>query len=121
MAQRFATRIKSIRANRFAFKKTIFVTFTRFARIASNLRFAIFQVPQSAIRKKGVQFGNPQAIRAHQAIRANLQINLRESGHLKPTTRSYALWGALGGLGGNPAFCTLGFCRLGSVVPPLPS
>ena len=39
--------------------------------------------PQSAIRKKGVQFGNPETIRKNQAIRANLQIDSRESGHLR--------------------------------------
>ena len=40
---------------------TIFVTCERLARIASNLRFAIF-APPSAIRKKGVQFGNPPVL-----------------------------------------------------------
>ena len=68
----------------------IFITCKRFARIASNLRFAIFGPPESAIRKKGVRFGNPEKILENQAIRANLRIsihaNLRidsfESGHL---------------------------------------
>ena len=41
--------------------------------------------PRSAIRKKkGVLFGNPETvIRKNQAIRANLQIDSRESGHLR--------------------------------------
>ena len=38
-------------------------------------------VPRSAIRKNGVQFGNSEPIRENQAIRANLRIDLRESGH----------------------------------------
>ena len=37
----------------------IFITFERFARIASNLRFE-FLAPRSAIRKQGVQLGNPE-------------------------------------------------------------
>ena len=41
-----------------------------------------FFVPRSAIRKKGIQFGNPETIRKNQAIRANLRIDSRESGHL---------------------------------------
>ena len=48
MPRRFATRIGAIRANRFAEKKA---TFERFARIESNLRFAIFSAP--AICKRG--------------------------------------------------------------------
>ena len=52
---------------------------------ANRLKPAIhyFWPPQSAIRKKGVQFGNPEAIRENQAIHANLQIDSRESGHLR--------------------------------------
>ena len=38
--------------------------------------------PRSAVRKKGVQFGNPGAIRENQAIRVNLRIDSHESGHL---------------------------------------
>ena len=34
--------------------------------------------------KKGVQFGNRETIRENQAIRANLRIDSRESGHLRP-------------------------------------
>ena len=40
------------------------------------LRFAIFQSPRTRFAQKEFQFGNPQA------IRANLRIDLRESGHL---------------------------------------
>ena len=39
-------------------------------------------VARDAIRKKGVQSGNPETIRVNQAIRANLQIDSHESGHL---------------------------------------
>ena len=38
--------------------------------------------PARAIRKKGVRLGNPETIRENQAIRANLRIDSRESGHL---------------------------------------
>ena len=38
--------------------------------------------PCSAIRTKGVQFWNPETIRENQAMRANLRIDSRESGHL---------------------------------------
>ena len=57
----------------------------RFARIASNLRFRNFYPPPEA----RVQFGDPETIRENQAIRANLQIDSRESGHL--SIRSYVL------------------------------
>ena len=53
---------------------------------ANRLKPAIrnFKPPQSAIRKKkGVQFGRPETIRENQAIRANLRIDSRESGHLR--------------------------------------
>ena len=48
-------------ANPFAEEeKTIFMMFERFARIASNLRFANFLAPRNTTRKiKGVRFGNP--------------------------------------------------------------
>ena len=62
-------------------KKNIFITCKLFARIASNLRFAIFR-PLKHDSQKGVQFRNPETIRENQAIRANLQIDSRESGHL---------------------------------------
>ena len=83
-------------------KTPIFKTFERFAQIASNLRFAIFQPPRRAIRKKGVQFGNPATIRENQAIRANLRnsrrIDSRESGPL--SSGASRPWGLLGGLSG---------------------
>ena len=41
-----------------------------------------FLAPRNAIRKNGVQFGNPETIRENQRIRANLRIDSRESGHL---------------------------------------
>ena len=54
MAWRFATRIEAIRANR-SRRKNIFITFERFARIASNLRFATRSAPKcdriSSVRK----------------------------------------------------------------------
>ena len=40
----------------------------------------IILAPRSA---KGVQFGNPETIRENQAIRANLRIDSRKSGHLR--------------------------------------
>ena len=40
-------------------KTTTFITCERFARIASNPRFAVFSPPRGVIRKKGVQFGKP--------------------------------------------------------------
>ena len=40
------------------------------------MRFAVF--------RKGVQFGNPQASRENQVIRANLRIDSRELGNLRP-------------------------------------
>ena len=55
----------------------IFITFELFARIASNLRFASL-VPRNAISKKGVQFGNPEMIRANYLL-----IDSRETGHLR--------------------------------------
>ena len=39
------------------------IMFEQFARIASNLRFTLFSGPQTRFTEKGVQFGNPQAIR----------------------------------------------------------
>ena len=71
----FATRIESIRI------KTLFcvvVTFERFARIASNLRFAIIAnacPPKRNSQKNG-------SVQEPCAIRANLRIDLRELGHL---------------------------------------
>ena len=90
LVRRFATRIGAIRVNRFAGmdsqkKNPLFITCERFARIASNPRFANFSPPKTRkcdSHKKGVQFGNPDTIRKNQAIRANLRIDWRESGHL---------------------------------------
>ena len=46
-------------------------------------------MPRNAIRRRrGSQFGNPQTIRKNLAIRANLQIDSRESGHLSGTQKS---------------------------------
>ena len=60
--RRCATRIGAIRANWLGQidsqkRKPIFITFERFARIASNLRFAILQGPETQFAKKG--FRNP--------------------------------------------------------------
>ena len=63
----------------------------RFARIASNLRFAVL-APESAIHKERVQFGNPATIRENQAMRANLRIDLRESGHLSAQPSLQFIW-----------------------------
>ena len=60
-----------IHANRFAEfcgrRKTMFIMFERFARIALNLRFAILIAPKQD-SQKNIQFGNLQAIRANWAI-----------------------------------------------------
>ena len=74
---------ESIRTNRFARETPIFMMCERFARIASNIRNSQFLASRSAIRKKGVQFGNPGTICENQAIRANLRIDSRESCHLR--------------------------------------
>ena len=59
------------------------MTCERFVRIASNPRFAIFRPLRIAIRKKGVQYRNPETIRENQVIRANPRIDSRELGHLR--------------------------------------
>ena len=65
-------------------KNLIFIACKRFARTASNPRFALFTPPPpGAIRRKGVERGNPETIRENQAIRANLRIDSRESDHLR--------------------------------------
>ena len=56
--------------------------FEQFARIASNLQFAIL----------ALQFGNPEPIREDQAIRANLRIDSCESGHLSPLCSDRSGW-----------------------------
>ena len=85
MARRLATRIGAIRTNRFAridLQKNPCNNFHNVPAICVNrLKTAIR--PRSAIRKKGVQFGNPKTIRENQAIRANLRIDSREPGHLE--------------------------------------
>ena len=58
MALRSATRIRAIRANWFAMRidsqiNPSFITFERFARITSNLRFAIFRAPEHDPKKGG--------------------------------------------------------------------
>ena len=64
-------------------QKMFNITFERFGRIASNLRFAIkFLVPRNATRRKGVRSGNPETIRATRATHVNLRIDSRESGNL---------------------------------------
>ena len=40
-------------------------------------------VPRNGICKNRIQFGNPETIRENQAMRANLRIDSRESGHLR--------------------------------------
>ena len=70
-----------IRANRFAGKPNFH---TVWAIRANRLKPAIrnFFSPRTAIRKRAVQFGDPETIRKNQPIRANLPIDARESGHL---------------------------------------
>ena len=63
-------------------KIPILIMFERFARIVSNLRFASLECLETRFAETGVLFGNRQAIHVNQAIRANLRINSRESGHL---------------------------------------
>ena len=104
-AWRFTTRIGAIRANRFERKTLICLTCEQFARVTVNLRFASFS-PRSVIRKKGVQLGNPETIRENQAIRANLRIDSRESGHLrrkhiKKKTRKQNFHGIVPGFWGD--------------------
>ena len=42
-----------------------------------------FLAPPECDSQKGVEFGKPETIRKNQAIRANLRIDSRESGHLR--------------------------------------
>ena len=51
---------------------------------ANGIKPAIrkFWPPEARFAQKGVLFGNPDTIRKNQAIRANLRIDSRESGHL---------------------------------------
>ena len=60
---------------------------------ANRLKPAICNSWCSATRKlKVVQFGNPALIRANQEVRANLQIDTRESGHLSPISFAFVRW-----------------------------
>ena len=77
--------------------------FERFVGIASNLQFAISSAPKRDSQKNGVQFRNPETIRANHAIRANLGIDSLESGHLWPNA------GGLGSLGGTRLMVFLRF------------
>ena len=90
MAIRNASRGDSrefIRANRFADKKKPYLHNVRAIR-ANRLKPALrcCLVPRSAIRKKGVHFGNPETIRENQMIRANLRIDSCESGRVSSGT-----------------------------------
>ena len=94
MARRFATRIAAIRVNRFArieshknlyFQDVRAIRTSRLKRLSQTCDSLFLAPPRNAIRKKGVQFGNPETIRENQAIRANLRIDSRESGHLRNT------------------------------------
>ena len=96
MSRRFATRIGAIRMNQFV--NRLAEKNPRFSQRASDSRESPqtcdsqFLAPRSAIRKKVVQFRNPEMIRENQAIRANLRIDSRESGHLScpaPQSSSY--------------------------------
>ena len=60
LAIRNANRGDSHESTRRKQKKNYFITCERFARIASNLQFAIFSPPKrDSHKKKVVQFGNP--------------------------------------------------------------
>ena len=63
--------------------KPIFIMCERAIR-ANRLKSAIcnFSPPKRDSQREGVQFGNPHTIRKNRAIRANLRIHSRESGHL---------------------------------------
>ena len=71
-------------ANPFAEKKTIFHN-VRAIR-ANRLKPAIRNLSPAKrdSQKKGVQCGNPEMIRENQKICANLRVDSRESGHLRP-------------------------------------
>ena len=58
-----------------------------------------------AIRKTGVQLGNPETIRENQAIQANLRIDSHESGHLSFDGLSQGILPIASRLG------TWGWCR----------
>ena len=54
MARRFATRVGAIRVNRFAEKKTIFITFEAIRTLKPAIRK--FWPPEVQFAKEGVQF-----------------------------------------------------------------
>ena len=72
MARRFATWIGAIHTNCFAWiHSQTNLMFERFARIVSNLRLAIFFCLETRFAQTGgggVRLGNPETIRANQAI-----------------------------------------------------
>ena len=73
---------ESIRANRFA-AKPLFSSCWSDSRESPQTSDSQFIVPEKAIRtKKGFSSGTLKTIRENQAIRANLRIDSRESGHL---------------------------------------
>ena len=69
-------------AIRNARKTPIFITCYRFARIASNLRFAIFSPPKRNLQERS-SLREPEMIRENQAICANLRIDSCKSGQLR--------------------------------------
>ena len=82
MARRFATRIGTTRANRFAEKPYIFRRYEQFARIPSNLRFAIFSPTKRDLQKMGFSSGTLKRFARIKRF-ANLRIDSRESIHAK--------------------------------------
>ena len=73
---------ESMRANRFAEKKNLFLhNVSSDLRIAPTVRSTSCNASKWYSQQKGFNWGVPQAIRENQAIRANLRIDSRESGH----------------------------------------
>ena len=106
MARQFATRIGSIRVNRFAGKrestrrkkkKKNYFHNARAIR-ANHLKPAVhnFYLPEARFAKEGVQFGNPETIRENQAISVNLGINSRESDHVWTFLKTFGIPGPEG-------------------------
>ena len=98
---------ESIRTIEFRRKKTIFIINVRASR-ANRPKPAnrnLF-VAWDAIRKKGVQFGNPETIRVNPAIRANLRIDSRESCNLS-TKMCFSKFASLGLCWGSVGLRTL--------------
>ena len=83
-----------IRATRFADKKPYFHNVWGDSRESPQTCDShLFSPPKRDSQKRGVQFGNPETIRKNRAIRANLRIDSRESGHLSPETLFGPSWG----------------------------